>query len=63
LKITDISKLIETIKNIKAKGSEIIYKKRDAGRLRVYSIRENELVVIGPIPVVEQIMEGVGNGK
>lgn len=58
-----MSKLIETIKSIKAKGSAIIYKKRDAGRLRVYSIRENELVVIGPFPIVEQIEEAVSNGK
>lgn len=61
MKITDIEKLIETIKIIKKKGSEIIYKKRDAGRLKVYSIRENELVVNGPFKIVEQIMEAVGD--
>lgn len=62
MKITEIDNYIETIKKIKEKGSKIIYKKRDAGRLKVYSIRAGELVVNGPFKIVEQIMEAVGDG-
>jgi len=68
LKITDLSyykkgaKLINVIKKIKAEGAKIIYKPRDGGRLKVYSIREKELVINGPDIIVGEIKRVVENG-
>lgn len=61
MNITDLScyakgaKLIEVIKKLKAQGAEIVYKYRDAGRLKVYSIGKKELIVNGPGEIVGAI--------
>lgn len=61
MNITDLryyakgAKLIEAIKKIKAQGAEIIYKCKDGGRLKVYSIGEKELIVNGPSEIVGAI--------